>query len=240
MAVTISADEIIGYRQVEPNHLSAPRDGGVYAQLPANDEIEMLEQGTFVHYDYQAGEVNFNGKGPIMMVYNEEKLYDPRHQMHRDYAMLKADADHGIITPRVFRLSVGDLYTTNNLEDGSYSKGDTLTPDDTTGRLTKASVYRGAGAIPSATYTLKGKPVAGECAKNAFNEGDFDKVKMGDILRDTEGGQWRVVSKEAEKVTVQPVASTYAAVEGGPQLMVVQEYTLPDGQPAVKVQVVSE
>lgn len=242
MAVTISAEEIKGYRQVEPNHLSAPRDGGVYAQLPANDEIDMLEQGTFVHYDYQAGEVNFDGKGPWMMVYNEEKLYDPRHQMHRDYAMRKEDADYGIITPRVFRLSVGDIYTTNNLEDGSYSKGDILAPDTTTGRLTKAAVVRGPGSsLPSNTYQLKGKPIAGECAKNAFNEGDFDRVKVGDILKDTEGGQWKVVTKQAEKVTVQPVASSYAAATtGAPQLMVVKEYTLPDGQPAVKLQVIAE
>ena len=74
MAVEIQSESIKGYRQVEPNHLSGQRDGGVFAQLPANDEIEILEQGTFVHYDYAAGEVNLNGNGPVMMVYNEEKL----------------------------------------------------------------------------------------------------------------------------------------------------------------------
>ena len=238
MAVTISAEEIKGYRQVEPNHLSAPRDGGVYAQLPANEDIEKLEQGTFVHYDYQAGEVNFTGKGPLMMVYNEEKLYDPRHQMHRDYAMLKSDADHGIITPRCFRLSVGDLYTTNNLADDTYSVGDEVGVGEN-GILSKAAAT-GIALTSGKTYTLKGKPVAGECAKTAFNEGDFDKVQENDVLVDTESGRWVVVSKNTDKVTVRPQA--VAASLGGStlKLMVVKEYTLPDGQPAVKLQVVSE
>lgn len=235
MAVEIQSESIKGYRQVEPNHLSGQRDGGVFAQLPANDEIEILEQGTFVHYDYAAGEVNLNGNGPVMMVYNEEKLYDPRHQMHRDYAMRKEDADHGILVPRVYRLSLGDLYTTNNLEDGSYTVGDVLVVNPETGRLTKADAL----ASSVTTYTLKGKPVAGECAKTAFNEGDFDKVKAGDQLKDNEGGLWVVVSKETEKVTVRP-QSTSAGTATGLQLSVAKEYTLPDGQPAVKVQVISE
>ena len=58
------------YSVVEPNHLSAPRSGGVYGQLPADDSIEILEQGTFVKYDYAAGKVDFTGEGPWMMVFN--------------------------------------------------------------------------------------------------------------------------------------------------------------------------
>ena len=81
MAITINRD---GYAQVEPNHLSAPRNGQVYAQLPAAEGIDILENGQYVHYDYAAGEVNFDGDGPLMMVFNEEKLYDERHQMHKD------------------------------------------------------------------------------------------------------------------------------------------------------------
>ena len=88
MAVSIAKANVKGYRQVEPNHLSAPRDGRVYAQLPAAEDIEVLEQGTFVKYDYANGEVNFTGKGPWMMVFNEEKLYDERKQMLRDFAQL--------------------------------------------------------------------------------------------------------------------------------------------------------
>ena len=63
MAVTIKRE---GYGQLEPNHLTAPRNGGVYAQLPADDSIEVLEQGMFVKYDMSAGKVAFTGEGPWM------------------------------------------------------------------------------------------------------------------------------------------------------------------------------
>lgn len=121
---------------VEPNHLSAPRSGGVYGQLPADDSITMLEQGTFVKYDYAAGKINFTGEGPWMMVFNEEKLYDERKQMHRDYAMKKSDFYDGIMTPRVFRMYAGDIFTTNNVKADDYNLGDTLVPG-TTGVLEK-------------------------------------------------------------------------------------------------------
>lgn len=121
---------------VEPNHLSAPRSGGVYGQLPADDSITMLEQGTFVKYDYAAGKINFTGEGPWMMVFNEEKLYDEHKQMHRDYAMKKSDFYDGVMTPRVFRMYAGDIFTTNNVKAGDYDLGDTLVPG-TTGVLEK-------------------------------------------------------------------------------------------------------
>ena len=65
-----------GYAQVEPNHLSAQRTGQIYAQLPAASDIEVLENGQFVKYDYEKGLVNFEGAGEWMLVYNEVKLYD--------------------------------------------------------------------------------------------------------------------------------------------------------------------
>lgn len=127
MAVTILRD---GYGVVEPNHLSAPRNGQVYAQLPAASSITVLEQGMFVKYDIAAGEVNFTGDGPWMLVFNEEKLYDDRHQMHKDFALKKADSYDGKIYPRVFAVNPGDIFTTNMVKTTaagtSYSVGDKL------------------------------------------------------------------------------------------------------------------
>ena len=117
-----------GYGVVEPNHLSAPRDGGVWAQLPAAATISQLENGQFVKYDYAAGVCNFSGEGPWMLVFNEEKLYDERHQMHRDYVQKVSDYYDGKMYPRVFRISVGDIYTTNCLKDGTYSVGQKVAP----------------------------------------------------------------------------------------------------------------
>lgn len=114
------------FAQVEPNHLSAPRDGGVYAQLPADESIKVLEQGMIVKYDMAAGKVALTGNGIAAMVFNEEKLYDERKQMHRDYAMQKSDFYDGVMTPRVFRLSEGDIFTTNAVAAGTYNVGDKL------------------------------------------------------------------------------------------------------------------
>lgn len=136
MAITFKRD---GYGQVEPNHLSAPRDGRVYAQLPAADDITILENGQFVKYDYAAGEVNFDGAGAWMLVYNEEKLYDERHQMHKDWAQKVEDSYDGKIYPRVFGIVAGDIFTTNTFKDNeTLTVGDDVVPG-TDGFLTEGS-----------------------------------------------------------------------------------------------------
>ena len=146
------------YSVVEPNHLSAPRSGGVYGQLPADDSIEILEQGTFVKYDYAAGKVDFTGGGPWMMVFNEEKLYDERKQMHRDYAMKKSDFYDGVMTPRVFRMYAGDIFTTNNVKAGDYGLGDVLVPG-ATGVLEKGAKGEGlAVKVAKLTTMPDGQP----------------------------------------------------------------------------------
>lgn len=97
-----------GYGQVEPNHLSAQRTAQIYAQLPADPSIEILEQGQFVKYDYAAngngiGLVDFSGAGEWMLVYNEIKLYrnlpDGSKQWDCEFAMLKDDYQARIYSP---------------------------------------------------------------------------------------------------------------------------------------------
>lgn len=87
-----------GYGQVEPNHLSAQRTAQIYAQLPADSKINVLEQGQFVKYDYVSGLVNFTGKGEWMLVYNETKLYR-EHQIDCEFAMRKDDYQARIYSP---------------------------------------------------------------------------------------------------------------------------------------------
>lgn len=102
-----------GYGQVEPNHLSAQRTGQIYAQLPAADSLEVVENGMFLVYDYAAGVVNKNGEGEPMLVFSEIKLYDKKFQGYKDFALKKEDAVHGKIMPRLFKTNVGDIFTTN-------------------------------------------------------------------------------------------------------------------------------
>ena len=87
-----------GYGQVEPNHLSAQRTGQIYAQLPADKNINMLEQGQFVKYDYATGLVNFTGAGEWMLVFNEIKLYR-EHQMDCEFAMVKDNYQARVFSP---------------------------------------------------------------------------------------------------------------------------------------------
>ena len=116
----------IGFGQVEPNHLSAQRTAQIYAQLPAAASIKILENGQFVKYDYATGEVNTTGKGEWMLVFNEIKLYDVREQATKDFALVKSDFVDGVITPRVFKTNVGDIYTTNTFAVGNTSSTATV------------------------------------------------------------------------------------------------------------------
>ena len=129
-----------GYGQVEPNHLSAQRTGQFYAQLPANPNISILEQGQFVKYDYAAnnngiGEVNFTGAGEWMLVYNEIKLYrdhpDGTKQWDCEFAMLKDDYQARIYTPYDWEMPEVEyhngLYLNGKDELGNTSKTITQT-----------------------------------------------------------------------------------------------------------------
>ena len=88
----------VGFGQVEPNHLSAQYTGQIYAQLPADPAIEILEQGQFVKYDYAKGLVNFEGAGEWMLVYNEIKLYRD-FQRDCEFAMLKGNYQARVYSP---------------------------------------------------------------------------------------------------------------------------------------------
>lgn len=155
-----------GFGQVEPNHLSAQRTGQIYAQLPAESTINILENGQYVKYDYPAGVCDFTGDGEWMMVFNEVKLYDDRwRESYKDFAMQKnnytvgSSITHegigpfeGQMVPRVIKTNVGDIYTTNcvgganDSASGSYtgidlSVGNLLAPD--------ANGYLNVAATPS-------------------------------------------------------------------------------------------
>lgn len=174
-----------GYGQVEPNHLSAQRTAQIYAQLPADKSIDILENGQFVKYDYKEGLVNFTGLGEWMLVYNEIKLYedendcefamkkgnylakvysmqeDSSDKKSRDYSDITAPEnirdpyattdpfhiqptlkpkempDGTSMVPRVFKTNVGDIFTTNMVDEDTLEVGDKLAPNSK-GILSKA------------------------------------------------------------------------------------------------------
>lgn len=106
-----------GFGQVEPNHLSAQRTGQIYAQLIADSSLNIIENGMFLKYDYQNRKATADTSvaGEWLLVYNEEKLYDPRKQGHKYWAMQKTDYVDGEMVPRLFKTNIGDIFTTNTL-----------------------------------------------------------------------------------------------------------------------------
>ena len=140
----------LGYGVIEPNHLSARRNGKIYAQLPADKTIEVLENGQFVKYDYANGVVNFTGEGPWMLVFNEPKVYEDR-QTNADFAMKREDyvayvynaandamPEGTVMVPRVMNTDRGDIMTTNMIDEESLTVGVKLAPN-AKGILDKAS-----------------------------------------------------------------------------------------------------
>ena len=113
----------VGYGQVEPNHLSAQRTGQIYAQLPADKDIKILEQGQFVKYDYAAGLVNFTGAGEWMLVYNEIKLYR-EHQLDCEFAMVKGNYQARVYSPLDGEKDAEELYGPTRFLQGRREKWD--------------------------------------------------------------------------------------------------------------------
>ena len=110
-----------GYGQVEPNHLAGQKSGAIYAQLPADNSLAVVENGMFMKYDYAAGKCSLDGEGEDMLVFSEVKLYDPTHS-YKDFALKKADSVDGKVYPRLMLTFPGDHFTTN-LVDMTSAKG---------------------------------------------------------------------------------------------------------------------
>lgn len=140
----------IGYGQVERQHMAAPHNGQIYAQLPALDNegkaITQLENGQFLKYDYANGKAWVgtpdDGK-EWFMVYNEEKLYDERRQNHKDFAMLAKDMSDGKIYPRLLRTFVGDIFTTNTFKGTKEGSGNLVTVNGDNDKITISALAIG-------------------------------------------------------------------------------------------------
>ena len=138
----------IGFGQVEPNHLSAQGNRQIYAQLPLDSTISILENGQFMKYDYANGKVGLTGNvAEYFLVLNEVKVYR-EGESYKDFAMIKSNYADKEIYPRLFKTNVGDIYTTNCVGGANTSKdaeyagialvvGDKLKVDTATGYLVK-------------------------------------------------------------------------------------------------------
>ena len=205
-----------GYGQVEPNHLSAQRTGQIYAQLPAEATIKVLENGQFVKYDYAKGLVNLTGKGEWMLVFNEVKIYHD-YEGDADFAMIKENYGAKIYSP----IDAASLKTGQARDYSSITTpADQYIPDSTTAPFGIAT-YTGPKEMPTGTTMVPRvfKTNIGDIfTTNTIAEAG--ELALEDILTVGEDGYLK---------------KNTAAEAGEMQWQVCKVYTLPDRQKAVKI-----
>ncbi len=202
-----------GYGKVEPNLLSAQRSGQNFAQLPAAATIEVLENGQFAKYDYRNSEVNFEGEGEWMLVYNEVKVYRDL-QRDCDFAMVKGNYE-----ARVYSPITGEV--TDNAASIDWTSAVTAADPyeiDSTANPMQGKIFEGPAMMPTGSTMVPRllKTNVGDIfTTNTIAVAD---VALGDILA--------------------PGADGYLAVAGEGATMkwqVVKVYTMPDGQKGAKI-----
>ena len=218
-----------GWGQVEPNHLSARFTGEIYAQLPAKADIEVLENGQFVKYDYVNGVVDFTGKGEWMLVYNEIKVYRD-WETDEDWAMMRRDQIARVYSPVGANGANG---ATTNPGVGAETKlftQETYPVAPELGRLPVGPSYEREVLTIPAMMPGYGTDQATLMTPRVFktHEGDifttntiaaeYESVNVGDLLTPNDKGYLAPTSDE-----------------NGFVWQVVKKYNLPDLQPAVKV-----
>ena len=203
-----------GYGQVEPNLLSAQRTGQIYAQLPAVDTIDVLENGQFAKYNYADGVVDFEGEGEWMLVFNEVKVYRD-YQRDCDFAMVKGNYGALVYSP-----------ITGAVKDNEASV-------DWTSAVAAADPYE----IDSTANPMQDKIFEGP----AMMPGKSTMVPR--LLKTNVGDIFTTNTIAAESVAVgdvlTPGADGYLADAGegatGMKWQVVKVYTMPDGQKGAKI-----
>lgn len=199
-----------GYGQVEPNHLSARRNGQIYAQLPAASSIDLLENGQFAKYDYENGVVNFTGAGEWLLVFNEVKVYED-YQTDADFAMIK-----GNYQALVYNALGNSGYYHYNVRNEA-GNGDDLAEVETNASGINASGMMPAGTtmVPRLLRTQPGDIMTTNCIKDTYAS-----LNVGSVLK--------IDSTDGYLSTTGDVADQ--------EWTVVKKYNMPDLQPGVKLQ----
>ena len=200
-----------GYGQVEPNQLSAQKTGQIYASLPLASDVDILQNGEFMYYDYKSGTVTANGVGEPMLVFNEVKLYEPFWQTsYKDFAMIR----------------VGDNYVTSRLATAGYGDGaetEGVTPNP--GHSDWQAGYRMDGIAPRLFKTNVGDIFT----TNMVETGNEITYSQGDTLK------LKKVSKAADKTGNTLVLSKTGDIDAL-EFVIAKVYTMPDGQQGLKLQ----
>ena len=198
-----------GYGQVEPNQLSAQKTGQIYASLPLASDVDILQNGEFMYYDYKSGTVTADGEGEPMLVFNEVKLYEPFWQTsYKDFAMIR----------------VGDNYVTSRLATAGYGDG-----AETKGGASAHSDWQAGYRMDGIAPRLFKTNVGDIFTTNMVETGDEITYAQGDTLK------LKKVAKAADKTGNTLVLSKTGDIDAL-EFVVAKVYTMPDGQQGLKLQ----
>ena len=226
-----------GYGQVEPNHLSAQRTGQIYAQLPAAADIDVLEQGQFVKYDYENEVCDFDAEyGEWMLVYNETKLYR-EGQWDCEFAMVKDNYQARIYSPYDYERSEKQIqsrfYNGKDAEDNtSITIGEnTYNFDDVTAAPDYYEPYATEDPFHAlGVYKERRMPAGTQMVPRVF------KTNVGDIFTtNTINETSLAVGDELTPQAEDGILAKSGASSADMVWRVVKVYNMPDGQKGVKL-----
>lgn len=231
--------ERIGFGQIEPNQLSAIKTGQIYASLPLDPTVKVLQNGQFMYYNYARNMVTANGtisdaNGAATMaepylVYNEIKIYED-WRSYKDFAMIRVGDNYVTSEPMVGRLTSANT-------DGVTYGGGSLTPgapytprpnpqDITINPAHKEYPYRMDGIAPRLLKTNIGDIFTTNTLVAQQNEYEEGNVVTPKAVQYPIGGTPEYTVLEFDKATNETTML----------FVIVKKYTMPDGQRGYKVQ----
>lgn len=209
----------IGYGQVEPNQITGIKTGEIYASLPLDPEVNKLQNGEFMYYDYTKGYVTATPHASStdlepMLVFNEIKIYED-YLSYKDFAMIRVGDNYVTNDPAVGRV-------TSRNADGTTYGGGSLTPGASIDHDTWQAGYRMEGIAPRLVRVHVGNVFTTNMVVTGveYTKGDLLKLKK---------------STDNTLVLGKYAAGTTGVIDS-PVFSVVKVYTMPDGQPGLKLQ----
>ena len=212
----------IGFGQVEPNQLSAQKTGQIYASLPLDESVKVLQNGEFMYYSYADNKVTaeptVSGQEP-MLVFNEIKIYEDYLRL-KDFAMIRV-GDNYVTNPaavgRVTQANYGWADGVDTYGDGSLNEPGTISPEHSEYQAAK---YRMDGFAPRMFKTNVGDIFTTNMVETDVEYAVKDILKLKKVTNN--GSSTLVLSKTGDIPEL--------------EFVVAKVYTMPDGQPGLKLQ----